>query len=225
MKITIEDASALPEALQALVADNELDLTTLAPASEVEKFKAQKLKAEGEAIDRRKELQDWKKLGETPDSVREAMEAKGKGSDEEHEAIVAKIKADHEAEVGELKGMLTQTHKRQAMSDLKASLAEAGVIPEGLDILSAYAANRLTYEDDGTPKIMTADGSAPMVGNAPNGGATMGDLAKELAGTIPHLVKDAGKGGGGKPAGDGGGKPAKHYLADAVPGFSDLPEK
>jgi hypothetical protein len=43
-----------------------------------------------------------------------------------------------------------------------------------------------------------------MVGSGANGGATLADLATDLAKTIPHLVKDEGKGGGGKQPGNGG---------------------
>jgi hypothetical protein len=48
-----------------------------------------------------------------------------------------------------------------------------------------------------------------MIGNGANGGATLSDLAKELAGSIPHLVKDNGTGGGGKQPGQNGGKPGQ----------------
>jgi len=53
---------------------------------------------------------------------------------------------------------------------------------------------------------MTSDGK-PMIGSGADHGATLADLAKELAASKPYAVRDAGKGGGGKPAGSTGGKP------------------
>ena len=79
---------------------------------------------------------------------------------------------------------------------------------EHLDLLAGFAASRIKFNDDGSPKVMSADASQPMIGSGANGGATLADLAKELAGSIPHLVKDGGEGGGGKqPGSNNGGKP------------------
>ena len=54
---------------------------------------------------------------------------------------------------------------------------------------------------------MAPDGKTPMIGGGSNGGATLADLARELAAAIPNLMADKGQGGGGKPAGSSGGKP------------------
>lgn len=218
MKITIDDASALPEALQSLVSETDegkqLDLGQVAPASELERFKAKALKAEEEAIERRKALQSWKSLGDDPDEVKSALEdaRKGKGKSEEHEAIVARMKQDHEAKMAEMQERLTGTFRKQTTAELKAQLAEAGVVPEGLDLLAGYAAQRIQFSDDGTPKVLAKDGSGPMVGSGANGGATLADLAKELAGSIPHLVADKGAGGSGKQPGANGGKPGQQTV-------------
>jgi hypothetical protein len=53
---------------------------------------------------------------------------------------------------------------------------------------------------------MNSDGK-PMIGSGADHGATLADLAKELAASKPYAVRDSGKGGGGKPAGSTGGKP------------------
>ena len=211
MKITIDDVSGLPEALKTLVADEDgaktLDLSRVAPADEVDRFKAKAVKAEDEAIERRKALKAWQELGETPDAVRDAMKAQGGKVTQEQEQIIAKMKADHEAALSDVTGKLQSTYKRQVMSDLKAELAKNGVVPEGLDLLANYAASRIQFNDDGTPKVLSADGSGPMIGSGANGGATLVDLAKEMAGSIPHLVADKGAGGSGKQPGTSGGKP------------------
>jgi hypothetical protein len=67
---------------------------------------------------------------------------------------------------------------------------------------------RLKFTEDGTAQVMTSDGK-PMIGSGADHGATLADLAKELAASKPYAVRDAGKGGGGKPAGSQGGTPDK----------------
>lgn len=206
MKINLDDVSGLPDALKALVSENEgkheLDLSQLAPASEVERFKAKHLAASEEAIERRKALNAWKDLGESPEAVRAAMD--GKTDNAQHEAIVAKIRDEAAKEKQGLQAALDGLRRDTANAALKAELAKANVVPEGLDLLAGFAGSRIQFGEDGQPRVMAADGKTPMVGSAPNGGATFADLAKELAASIPHLVKDGGTGGGGKPPASGG---------------------
>lgn len=220
MKITLDDVSGLPEALKSLVTETdgkkELDLSQLAPVSELERFKGKALVAEQEAIDRRKALQEWKALGESPDAVKAAIEAAKKGGkgDEDHEKIVSQMKADYEAKLTDAQNRIAQTWQRQAASDLKAELAKVGVVPEGLDLLAGFAQSRIQFNEDGTPKVLARDGSQPMIGSGANGGATLEDLAKELAGSIPHLVADKGAGGSGKQPGSNGGKPGAKKFSE-----------
>lgn len=213
MKIELNDLSGLPEGLQSVVETegdkHSLDLSKLALQSDLEKFKAQKLKAENESIDRRKALTAWKELGETPEEVRAKIENASKGGNEDHERIVTELKTSHEAARAEDKRKYDALLSRTTASDLKAELAKAGVVSEGLDLLANFASARIQHDDDGNLRILADDGKTPMVGSAPNGGATLADLASSLAKTIPHLVKDEGKGGGGKQPGSQGGTPAK----------------
>ena len=217
MKIDLEDVSGLPEALQSLVSETdgkkELDLSQVAPASELEKFKSKALTAEQEAIERRQALKDWKALGESPEAVKEAMESAKKGGkgNEDHEKLVADLRKDYEAKLADKDKLISSTWQRQASADLKAELAKAGVVPEGLDLLAGYAQSRIQFNEDGTPKVLAPDGTQPMIGSGANGGATLADLAKEMAGSIPHLVADKGAGGGGKPPGSNGGTPGKKF--------------
>jgi len=67
---------------------------------------------------------------------------------------------------------------------------------------------RLKFNDDGTAQVTTIDGK-PMIGSGADHGATLADLASELAKAKPYAVRDQGKGGGGKPAGSSGGTPQK----------------
>ena len=219
MKIEIADVSGLPDAIKTLVTTegdkSTLDLTALAPATELERFKAKALTAETEAIDRRKALDKWKALGETPEDIQAKLAEKTKG-DPNQERIVEEMKTAHAAELAARDEKLTGVYKRTATAELKAALAEVGFIPDALDMVAGTAMPRLKYADDGTAQIMAADGTTPMVGGAPNGGATMADLAKQLAEANPFAVKDNGKGGGGKPNTDSGGKPGQKTITRAA---------
>lgn len=206
MKIELADVSGLPDAIKTLVADEGgkavLDLTQLAPIAEVEKFKGKALTASEEAIERRKLLKAWESLGETPDAVREKL---GKGADPE---IVKQLQAQLEATRSESSQRIAAILRERAVSDFKAELAKAGVVPDGLDLLAGYAASRITHDDDGQLRIIGDDGK-PMIGKGANGGATLADLAATIAKSYPRLVADDGKGGSGKPPGSNGGTPGK----------------
>lgn len=202
MEIELSDISGLPETHKALAvqADGKykLDLTKFAPLAEVETFKAKALTAQNEAIDRRKALKAWEALGATPDEVQAKM---AKGADP---AIIEQMRAQMAEKESGFNAKLSKIMGERAVSDLKAELARNGVVPEGLDLLANFGASRIKFDDDGNIRVMAADGATPMVGAGANGGATLADLAKQLASSIPHLVKDAGAGGGGKPPGSGG---------------------
>lgn len=205
MKIELADVSGLPEALKTLVADeggkNYLDLTQLAPASEVETFKGKHLTAANEAIERRKALKAWEALGATPEEVQAKL---AKGADPE---IVKQLQAQLDTVKTEAAQRLSAFQRDRAKAEFKAALAEAGVVPEGLGLLAEYGATRITFDDDGNMRIVSDDGKTPMIGKGQNGGATLSDLALALAKANPRLVADDGKGGGGKPPGSNGGKP------------------
>lgn len=204
MEIELSDVSGLPEALKTLVEAKEgknfLNLAQLAPAAELETFKGKALAAQNEAIERRKALKAWEAFG-TPDDVAKKLAS---GADP---AIVKQLQDKlAETETG-YKQKFTGLLRGTATETLKAELAKAGVVPEGLDLLAGFAASRITFDDDGGMRVMSADGTTPMIGKGANGGATLADLAAQLAKTVPQLVKDAGQGGGGKPPGSNGGKP------------------
>lgn len=209
MEIELTSVDGLPEQFKGFAtgADGKFKLDLAKAAGEIDRFKGKAVTAEAEAIERRKALKAWEAFG-TPDEVTAKLAS---GADP---AIVKqlqdKMAADSAAFAEKFSGML----RSRAGSDLKAELAKAGVVPEGLDILAQFGANRLQFTEDGAIRVMASDGKTPMIGAGANGGATLSDLAQELAKSIPHLVADSGAGGGGKPAGSGG-KPGQQTIKRA----------
>ena len=149
---------------------------------------------------------EYKNLG-TPDKIKEKLAAAGKIKNGDDSEIVAQIRKDHADELAERDTKIVGGYRRVSVADLKSELAKAGIVPEGVDLLAETALPRIKFHDDGTPKILTADGGMPMVGSGKDGGATIKDLAEKLAESMPMLQRDGGKGGGGKPPRSGGGKP------------------
>lgn len=206
MKIELSDVSGLPETLKPLVQDNKLDLSKLMPSEDLAGLKSALQKE-------RANVQAWTKLGEAPDAVAQRIAelekaAQGTGKTaEEAQAKIDAIKADYEGKLGEREKRLQGLMQANARASLQAELAKVGFIPEAIDDITASAMGRLQFNDDGTPKVMTVDGK-PMIGSGADHGATLTDLAKELAASKPYAVRDGGTGGGGKPPGSSGGKPA-----------------
>lgn len=206
MEIELPDLSALPETLKPLVATvdgkNKLDLTKVMPVEDLTGLKTalQNERANASA---------YSKFGKPDELAKrisdlEAAAAKGGKGGEEAQAKLDQLTKDYEGKLAERDTRLNTILRKSANAELRAELAKAGVIPEGLDMLSTFAASRIAFNDDGSTKILTVDGK-PMIGSGADHGATLADLAKELAKASPFLVKDGGAGGGGKPPGSGGG--------------------
>ena len=161
----------------------------------------------------RENVAEYSKLGSAGDIAQKINDLKSKalsggGKDADHEALIAQLNEKHAGELAERDGTIGEMRSSRVSAELKAELSKAGVIAEGVDLLATFAQSRVKFNDDGSLKIVASDGSTPAIGDGPHGGATLANLAKELAGTIPHLVKDDGKGGGGKRSHEGG-KPAE----------------
>lgn len=205
MKITVEDTSALPEWQQAYVQEGQLDLTALPQPEDVSGLKTALQKE-------RANVQAWSKLGEKPEDVQAKIadleeRARGTGkSAEEAQAKLDAIAKEKDAEIAKRDERLNGFMRSNAQSALKSELAKVGFIPESIDDIAATAMNRLQFNDDGSPKVVTSEGS-PMIGSGPDHGATLADLARELAASKTYAVRDDGKGGGGKPPGSNGGTP------------------
>lgn len=210
MKIELTDASGLPEGLQSVVetADDKtfLDLSKVMVAEDLTGLKSALQKE-------RENVAAYAKLGKPDDiqakiaDLEEKAKGTGKGA-EDAQAKLDALKADYDAKLSDRDTRITKLMQNTASASLKAELAKAGFIPEAIDDIAATAMSRLQFNDDGTPKVLTADGK-PMIGSGSDHGATLADLAKELAEAKPYAVRDGGKGGGGKPPNNQGGTPIK----------------
>lgn len=213
MKVEVTDATGLPEWLQTHVQDGSLDLAAIPQPEDVSGLKSALQKE-------REQVRSWAKLGETPDAVQRQMadlaeKAKGSGKGaEDAQAKLDALKAEYDGKLGERDQRIQKMMQANAAASLKAELAKAGFIPEAIDDIAATALGRLEYNEDGSPKVLTSDGK-PMIGSGADHGATLSDLAKELAASKPYAVRDAGKGGGGKPPSSSGGTPGQKTISRA----------
>lgn len=201
MKIEVTDATGLPAWLQSHVSEGQIDLSALPEPEDVSGLKS--------ALEKeRANVRAWAKF-ESPEAIEARLAdletaAKGTGkAAEDAQAKINQIKAEYEEKLNGTSQKLANLMQANARESLKAELAKAGFIPEAIDDIAATAMGRLQFNDDGTPVVMTQDGK-PMVGNGADHGATLTDLAKELADAKPYAVRDGGKGGGGKQPGTGG---------------------
>lgn len=206
MLIEVTDATALPEWMQGHVKDGQLDLGGIPVPEDVTGLKSALQKE-------RENTQAYSKYGK-PDEIEakiaqltEKAKGSGKGA-EDAQAKLDAMAADYDGKLTAAQDRINKMMQRTVGSELKAELAKAGFIAEAIDDIASTAMARLQFNEDGTPKVLTSDGK-PMIGSGADHGATLADLAKELATAKPYAVRDAGKSGGGKPAGSQGGTPDK----------------
>jgi hypothetical protein len=203
MKIEVTDATTLPTWLQGHVSEGHLDLGKLDAPEDVTGLK-------GALQKERENTAAYSKFGKPSeiqtqiDALTEKAKGNGKGADDAQAKLDA-MSADYEGKLTASHDRLTQMMTRGARSELKAELSKAGFISEAIDDIASSAMGRLKFTEDGAAQVVTSDGK-PMIGSGADHGATLADLAKELATSKPYAVRDAGKGGGGKPAGSQGGK-------------------
>ena len=216
MEITLETIDGLPETLKGAVKEADgkhtLDLSGLMPAEDLTGLKTALQKERGNVA-------AYSKYGK-PDEIEakiaeltEKAKGSGKGA-EDAQAKLDAMAAEYDTKIAERDTRITQMMQRNASAELKTELAKAGFIAEAIDDIASTAMGRLQFNDDGTPKVLTSDGK-PMIGNGADHGATLADLAKELAVAKPYAVRDEGKGGGGKPPGSDGGKPTQQTVKRA----------
>lgn len=227
MKIELTDLSGIPEGLKSVVESegdkHALDLSKLMVAEDLTGLKSA-LQKERENVAAYSKLGKPDEISATIAELQEKAKGSGKGA-EDAQAKLDAMEAKYSDQLSERDARINSMMKANASSSLKAELAKAGFIPEAIDDIAATALGRLEFGDDGTPKVLTADGK-PMIGNGADHGATLSDLAKELADAKPYAVRDGGKGGGGKQPGSQSGTPAhSNPILAQVPGLSDLPEK
>jgi hypothetical protein len=204
MEIEVTDATGLPEWLQTHVTEGKLDLAKLPQPEDVSGLKSALQKE-------RENVATYSKLGK-PDEIEakiaeltEKVKGTGKGA-EDAQAKLDAMAQEYEGKLTAAQERIAKMQQSNAAASLKAELAKAGFIPEAIDDIAATAIARLQFNDDGSPKVVTSDGK-PMIGSGADHGATLADLAKELAEAKPYAVRDSGKGGGGKQPGSNGGTP------------------
>ena len=205
MKIEVSDATTLPEWLQPHVSEGSLDLGAVPPPENVDGLKST-------VVNLRGQLEGWGKLGKHPDELSsriaeltEKSKGNGKGADDAQIKLDA-MALEHETQNTARDDKYNKLLTRTSQSDLKAELAKVGFVSEAIDMVANTAMGRLQFNEDGSPKVMTFDGK-PMIGNGADHGATLADLAKELAEANPFAVKSNMLPGGGKPPGQNGGTP------------------
>ena len=207
LKFQVDSLDGLDESLQSLYTESgngyTLQVEGVAPQAEVEGLRQKLVDANDEAGRRRRAVEKWKELGESPESVRELLDSKGK-PDADHQSIIEAMKAKHAADVEAMSGKLRDMQKQTAMKDLQANLAKSDIIGAGLEPLSLMAQSRMGFDDDGKLRIMDGN-NKPMAGSGSDGYATVADLAKELAAseTGQVFIRDSGSSGGGKPPASG----------------------
>ena len=185
--------------------------------AEIAKLKAQLTERDGqladvkaESIDRRKQLDLWKKLGDSPDAVQTKLSEAAKGKNPDHEQVIADMRAGHEKELADLKSTIGSMRADGAAKDLKVELTKAGFVPAAVDGIASLAMQRIKFED-GNMQVVSPDGK-PMAGSGADGFANLSDLAKSLTEQHGYALADAGKGGGGTPNNSNGGKPGQKSV-------------
>ena len=220
---TLQSLDGLSEEVAALYAKDEkedkfvLSVEGLPTPEDTKGLKSALQKERTNVTTLEAKVKTWEKLGETPEAVTEKIEGleKAKGDPTEAEKLLEQARANHKVEIENVRKTLTEERDAALESERKAvvvsgfttALAKAGFTDTGIDMIPTVHSNRIKMVDrDGTrvPEIMTADGTAPLVGSGEGSRATFDDLAKELVEKYPDLVKSDRKGGGGTPPGAGG---------------------
>ena len=146
----------------------------------------------------------------------EKAKGSGKGSDDAQAKLDA-MAADYEGKLTGANERISKMMKRGATSEFEAELSRAGFKPSVTAKMAQFNMDRISFNEDGTTKVMTSDGK-PMIGSGSDHGATFADLAKEMAASPDNVdfVLSSFKGGGGKPAGSQGGTPDKVNVTRAT---------
>ena len=216
MEIEIGDVSGLPEGLKTIVAARDgktfLDLGKVMASEDLTGLKSALQKERESTV-------AWAKFGRPDDVAKriadlEASIARGSKGGEDAQAKLDAMKADYEVRIAERDGQFAHHLREQASDRMKVELAKTGFITDAIDDIAASAMARVAFGKDGAIRVTTADGK-PMIGSAADHGATLNDLAKELAVTKKWALLDGGVGGGGKPAGSSGGKPGTETITRA----------
>lgn len=195
-----EEAKEAVEA-ETEVVENANDDMIANLQKELNQVKEKLVETTEEAVRRRKTVE---KLRQDLEKATSKVEVEPNNNEE----IVAQIRAEYEEKLNGERQQRMNLLERNALAELKSSLAAENIVPQGLQPLTLMAQNRIGFDENGNIRIMSVDGSKPLAGSGNDGYATLSDLAKELAAseTGQMFVKDIGVSGGGKPPASSGGK-------------------
>jgi DNA-binding transcriptional MerR regulator len=211
LKLELESLEGVDEGIASLYQEKDgkyvLPVDGVVPKSEYEILNQRLVDANEENARRRRAVERWRELGESPEAVKEMLTGKAKPN-EDQERIVSEIKNQYEGKLTEAQQRIKTMMQKNAMADLKSQLAQQNIVPQGLDPLTLVAQSRIAFDENGNLRIMAADGSKPLAGSGADGYATVADLAKELAASEMGqlFVRDSGQPGGGKPPASQSGK-------------------
>ena len=186
---------------EAEVVENANDDIIANLQKELNQVKEKLVETTEEAVRRRKTVE---KLRQDLEKATSKVEVEPNNNEE----IVAQIRAEYEEKLNGERQQRMNLLERNALAELKSSLAAENIVSQGLQPLTLMAQNRIGFDENGNIRIMSVDGSKPLAGSGNDGYATLSDLAKELAAseTGQMFVKDIGVSGGGKPPASSGGK-------------------
>jgi hypothetical protein len=229
LKYQIDSLEGVDDAIKPLYAEAEsggfaLRVEGVVPKSKFDAVNQKAVDSADESARRRRTVERVvSKLGlEDASGLDDALDAlisgKGKGSADQ-EKVVAALRQEYEAKITDNRKTIEGLRLGNARSDASAAVAKAGFHSQVVDMVTQSAMDRVQIDESGNVRILRADKSGPLAGSGPDGFATFADLASELAAAMPDFLKDAGKGGGGKPPASGGAS-AKTISRDAFNGMS-----
>jgi hypothetical protein len=151
-------------------------------------------------------------LDNVPTEMRENYVKRG----DKYQLNLSDLEKHVENHVKPLKSDLETTRESERKllleNGLTAALQRAGVIPNGLDLLTDRLSKRVALETEGGKRVVriTQAGSEmlPMAGSGEGGRATLDDLVKEAVTKFPSMFKTPGNGETPAP-GDAGGSGEK----------------
>jgi hypothetical protein len=138
-------------------------------------------------------------LENVPEALRENYVKQGDGK---YQLDLRDLKPYVESQLQPLKSDLenTREHERKLLLEdgLSAALQRAGIIPNGLDLLTERLGKRVALETEDGKRVVriTQAGSEmlPMAGSGEGGRATLDDLVSEAVKKFPSMFKTPGKG-------------------------------
>ncbi|QDP67044.1 MAG: hypothetical protein Unbinned4497contig1000_18 [Prokaryotic dsDNA virus sp.] len=174
----------------------------------VKKLQSELSEVNQKLVDTREEAMRRRKTVESLRAEIDTLKTKPEEPTPNQTEIVSQIKAQYEEQLSDERSQRMDLLQKNALAELKSSLAAENIVSQGLQPLVLMAQSRIGFDENGNIRIMSVDNSKPLAGTGSDGYATLSDLAKELAAseTGQMFVKDVGVSGGGKPPASTGGK-------------------